>query len=353
MRANNFSVLLACIALPASPAIAPANKLSTPLSDPIATRRRRRARRGIAIAASAAALALLAAPACAVEGGSSPYLRGSPNFMAGILPPGPALYLTDMYAYMDGSVGAEVRNGLIETDVSTKVNGLLLFASYVTDDTFLGARYGVGGALSYLNVKLHADIAGPLGTVNANLGTAAIGDSLLEPVVLGWDSGNWHWVGNVFVFVPTGEYNKGQLSTGRNYWGVMPQFSLTYYDPKEGWDASATLTYVTLTENTATQYQSGDILHVDFSGGYHFVALGGEWEAGLAGNVVDQVSPDSGAGAKLGPNEAQSVGLGPMITYSSKLNGLPVAFSARWEHDVNASKTFGGNLVYVTATVVV
>jgi hypothetical protein len=304
------------------------------------------------MAAAIATLALAASPACAVEGGSSPYLRGSSNFMAGILPPGPALYLTDMYAYIDGSVGAQVRNGLIETDVSYKANGILLFANYTTDQTFLGARYGFGGAIDYLNLKLHADISAPVGTLNANLGNAAIGDSLLEPVALGWDSGNWHWLGDVFVYIPTGEYQKGQLNTGRNFWALMPQFSFTYFDPKEGWDASVTLTYVTMTENTATQYQSGDILHVDFSSGYHFVALGGQWEAGLSGNVVDQVSPDSGPGAKLGPLEAQSVGLGPMVSYSSKLSGVPVAFSARWQHDVTATKTLGGNIVYVTATVV-
>jgi len=107
-----------------------------------------------------------------------------------------------------------------------------------------------------------------------------------------------------------------------------------------------------MTENTATHHQSGDILHLDFSSGYHFTGLGGEWEAGVAGNVVDQVAPDTGSGAKLGPLEAKSFGIGPMITCSSKLDGVPVAFSARWQHDVTASKTLGGSIVYVTATVV-
>lgn len=307
------------------------------------------------MAATAAlfAIALTLSPAHAVEGGASPYLKGSANFMAGILPPGPALYLTDMYAYMDGAVGAEVRNGTAEFDVSTKINGELLFANYVTDDTFLGARVGFGGAVDYLNIKLHAQIQGPLGgRFNANLDEQAIGDSLLQPFALGWDSGNWHWMADFFVFVPTGEYHKGQLNAGRNYWAFMPQFSLTWFDPKSGFDASATFTYVTMTENTATQYQSGDILHLDFSSGYHFVALGGQWEAGVAGNVVDQVSPDSGAGAVLGPLEAKTFGIGPMISFASKLDDVPVSFSARWEHDVSASKALGGNIVYVTATAV-
>ena len=307
--------------------------------------------RGRLLAGVLGALVLFSSPASAVEGGTSPYLRGSANFMAGILPPGPALYLTDMYAYMDGSTDAEVRNGLIESNVSYKANGQLLFATYTTDRTFLGARYGFGGALSYLNMKLHADIGAPIGTI-ANLGNAGLGDSLLEPVALGWDSGNWHWLGDLFVYIPTGEFHKGQLNVGRNFWAFMPQFSLTYFDPKAGWDASLTLTWVSMTENTATQYQSGDILHLEFSSGYHFTGLGGAWEAGVAGNVMDQVAPDSGAGAKLGPLEAKAFGIGPIVTYSSKLNGVPVAFSARWQHDVSATKTLGGNIVYVTATAV-
>ena len=47
--------------------------------------------------------------------------------------------------------------------------------------------------------------------------------------------------------MPTGSYSKGELNVGRNVWGFFPQFSMTYFNPKNGLDVSGTLTYVTMT----------------------------------------------------------------------------------------------------------
>jgi hypothetical protein len=300
-------------------------------------------------ASLAALLAVAATPATAVEGGIGPWLKGSGGFMAGILPPMPGLYASDIYYYYHGSAGAEVRNGNVELGIDTTLNANLLQGLYVTDWHFLGGTYAAGGVVDYLWVDLDASIQTPLGSRQASLTNAGIGDSLLIPAVLGWNDGNLHWTAAMYIYAPTGAYDGHSLSVGKNIWAFMPQFALTYFDPTTGFDVSGTLVYVTMTNNDVTQYQSGDMLNLDWAVGKHFGAKG-EWEAGIVGNLVQQISGDSGAGAKLGPFEASSYGIGAAVSYSTALGDIPASFSARWEHDIDAKDTFKGDIAMVTAT---
>jgi hypothetical protein len=106
-----------------------------------------------------------------------------------------------------------------------------------------------------------------------------------------------------------------------------------------------------MTNNTATNYQSGDIVHLDWAIGEHFGEKGA-WEAGIAGNVVEQISGDSGSGAQLGPFKAESFGLGPAISYQTVLGHVPLSLAARWEHDLTHHNTFDGDVVSLSATAV-
>jgi hypothetical protein len=139
------------------------------------------------------------------------------------------------------------------------------------------------------------------------LGADGVGDSLLIPAVLGWNDGNPHWTLGLYVYVPTGAYRAHELSIGKNAWGLMPQFAFTHFDPKTDFDLSATLVNTSLTNNEATDYQSGDTLKLDWAISKHF-GSNAEWEAGIVGNLFQQISGDRGTGAKLGPFEASSYG---------------------------------------------
>jgi len=298
----------------------------------------------------AAALLALTSPALAVEGNLSPYLKGLPGFMAGYVPPQEGVYLSDIYYYYSGSAGAEVRDGKVEFNVDVTLNADLLEAIYVTDWHPLGGTYAFGGAVGYVWAGLDASVTGPLGTISISPSTAGIGDSLILPALIGWHSGNFHWSTALFVYAPTGPYHSGGLNVGKNIWGFMPQFALTWFDPKSGWDVSGALTYVTMTTNDATQYESGDILHFDWGVGLHF-GPGEAWEAGVVGNVVQQIGADRGAGAQLGPNKAQSLGIGPAVSYSAAIGHMPLSFGVKWEHDFDAHNTFEGDMVNATLTI--
>jgi hypothetical protein len=293
----------------------------------------------------------VSAPAAAVEGGLGAWLKGYGGFMAGIVPPEPGLYASDDYYYYHGSAGSEVRNGNVELGVDVTLNADLVDVLYVTDWHILGATYAAGGAVDYIWANLDASLQTRFGGREISVSNSGIGDSLLIPFLLGWNDGNLHWNVGLDVYVPTGAYSVDQpLSVGKNVWGFMPEFAVTYFDPKTGLDVSATFAFTALTNNAATDYQSGDMFNLDWAIGKHFGA-NGEWEAGIMGNLVHQISGDSGTGARLGPNEASSSGIGPGISYSTKLGRFPTSFTARWEHDFAAENTFKGNLALATATI--
>jgi hypothetical protein len=300
-----------------------------------------------------ASLVLLSAaaafPAGAVETGLSPYLKGFSGFMAGYVPPESGVYLTDIYYYYHGSAGAEVRNGNVELGVDVAMNADVLLGTYVTDLKIFGGTYAFSVAAVYAWADIDASIVAPLGTLRISESQNGFSDSLVAPLVLGWHEGNFHWSISTLFLVPTGAYDPHELSVGRNIWAFMPQFALTYFNPADGWDLSAAVTYVTQSKNDATDYQSGDLLHVDWAIGKRFGA-GLAWEAGVQGNMVEQVGADRGSGAKLGPFKEQAFGIGPALGYSAKFGNTPVSFSAKWEHDFSTRNTFDGDVVSASVT---
>jgi hypothetical protein len=302
-------------------------------------------------AAICLAVLLLPAPALAVEGGVSPYAKGFGGFMAGVLAPA-GTYASYIFYYLHGSAGAVARNDIAELNVGASADLHLLEGTWVTDAPFLGGRYGASLAVSYLDTGLNATLALPMGAQQAKLHTGGVSDSLLSPIILGWDSGNWHWNTDLLIYVPTGAYHTTQqLNVGKNIWAFMPQVGVTWFDPQSGWDISGQLTYVTMTRNDATDYQSGDILHFDWGTGLHFGAKQ-QWEIGVNGSVMDQLSGDSGRGAVLGPFKAQSFGIGPAITWHTMLDNVPFSFTGKWESDFSSRNTIAGNVFMVTATAV-
>jgi len=290
----------------------------------------------------------LAGPARAVEEGFSIYPKGYMGFMSGVLPPEPGFYMTNSYYFFQGSAGREVRNGNIEANANIELNADFFNATFVTDWHVLGATFAYGGLVDYAWLNLDASVQTALGGVKITADRHTIGDTFIQPAILGWHDGLLNWTLAMNVYVPTGPYQFRQLNIGRNVWGFLPQFSLTYFNPATGLDMSGSLIYVTMSNNTTTNYQSGDILHLDWALGKHF----GSWEFGVTGNVVAQLGADSGSGARLGPFKANSLGIGPGLNYTTALGSTPTSFAVRWERDFNAHNTFKGDVVLGSATFV-
>ncbi len=285
----------------------------------------------------------LTSGAQAFEQGLSIYPKGFAGFMSGLIPPQPGLFVLNPYYYhFNGTADAIVRDNEVELGVKLKMDAIFVQGVYVTGWKLFGANYSVGGAVAYAWADISASVTGPLGnTVDISKSNNDVGDTIIMPVNLSWHGGNWHTNVGLSIYAPTGLYSRGNLSIGRNMWAAIPTFAVTWFDMASGWDLSGSFAFVIPGENDATDYQSGVVFQADLAVGKHF----GSWEIGIAGNIVEQFTDDSGSGAKLGGFRMQSFGLGPAVSYTAMLGQAPLTFSAKWEPDITATNTIKGDVV--------
>ncbi len=300
-------------------------------------------------AAAAAALAtsclspLTSVPASAAEAGTSPYLKGYKDFLSGIVPPAPGIYVRNDLLYYAGDIEQTTVGGRVAVGLHEWLVGDIVAPTVVTPYKILGGTYAFNVSLPFLGVSARADLD------TARLGRSKtdqlfnIGDVSITPLILGWHAGNFFWNFGLSVVAPTGEYQKGALAfTSLNYWTILPQFALTYFDPASGWDVSAAIAYAVNTENHATNYVTGNIFDLDWAVGKQLTPA---WKVGVVGYFLQQVTGDSGAGAILGPNQMSVWALGPAATYSFELGRTPVSLLAKWTHEIAATRTFQGDTV--------
>ena len=87
------------------------------------------------------------------------------------------------------------------------------------------------------------------------------------------------------------------------------------------------------TKNNATDYRTGTEFHADFTVNQF---LSQTFAIGLRGYVYDQVTGDSGNGARLGDFKSESVGLGPGVFWTPKLAQGKLVLVAKYMRDVRA-----------------
>jgi len=282
-------------------------------------------------------------PACAAEGGTSSYLKGYKDFLSGVLPTDPGLYLRNDIIYYNGAIDATLVGGKVRLDLSQWSVSDVVSLTVVTPLDILGGTYAVGGIVPITRLNVDVGIDTAKGGINSADSTFNLDDVYFNPIILGWNAGNFHWMALLSIAMPAGPYNKKYLAnTGLNYWSAQPQFSITYLDPKTGLDVSAAFIYVVNTENQATNYLTGNIFHLDWAVGKQ---LDPSWKLGVVGYLMAQVTGDSGAGATLGVDKASVWALGPAATYSFEIGGKPFMLTAKWTHEIAATNTFRGDTV--------
>lgn len=285
-----------------------------------------------------AGLALGAAPARAVEGGQSPYLKGYRDFMSGVLP-SPGVQLRQDVNVYRGQENSQIPQGQLATDVRNITSILAL--TFVTPVQVWGGNYAFAVRAAVSGVSADRSVTNRLGRTSASGDVTGFNDIVLTPFVLGWHNGNWHWNVSASVWMPAGTYDAARLAnTGKNYWSWAPQAAITYLDREKGWEFSAATSYLVNYENTATRYQSGNVAHVDVAA---MKAIAPRLWIGAVGYAVAQVTGDSGAGNILGERKAQVFGVGPAIRYIINAGKTPVALTAKYYREFSAQNTSEGD----------
>jgi hypothetical protein len=290
----------------------------------------------------------------AAEEGIGHYVPGAfADFMD--IGPGPGLVLFDWYIHYHGSAGGGRQlpfGGVVAADISATSNTEIFGALYTIPCGFLGGKFSAGVAIPYIWLEVTGSITGPIKTRTRTDTVSGIGDIVLIPFWLGWSSGDFKWDVLLDVYAPTGEFHAGQLANpGLNYWTFEPMVMFSYMSKKIGLEISATAGVDFNTNNSATDYQSGDVFHVDATIAEHLPLFGGLIGVGANAFYWKQFTGDSGSGALLGSFETRMSGVGPVLSYVSPkfCGGHTIITEVKWLPQMDTSKTLKGDYIWFKA----
>ena len=288
------------------------------------TRDRRASRQWSAMALAFALVCLGPGLAQADEGGVSFWLPGLYSSLAAV-PGTPGLSWSNIYIHPQVSAGktqAFAHGGQIDLGIEGTGNLVMFGPTYVLSQQVLGGQLGlslfgvggqsVGSASAILTAPGGATISG------ARTDTVTGFGDLVPQASLAWNSG----VNNVMTYVtgdiPVGSYDPTRLANlGLGHGAIDGGAGYTYFNSATGHEFSAVggLTYNF--ENTQTDYQNGIDAHLDWAAS-QFVNK--QLFLGIAGYFYQQLTGDSGSGAKLGPFESSTIGIGPQMGYIFPVN---------------------------------
>src|SRR6201989_2052968 len=198
------------------------------------------------------------APAYATEpGGAAQQTKAGVLIGASAAMPPPGIYMFNQeFTYQSNLVGpvTNVIGNKTGVQAAVDVQGFL----FVPGWTFLGATYDAVIAQPFVMQSTGAPV---------NTQAAGVHNTFIVPVELSWkfaDSGFVTKTG-LGIYTPDGTVNgfTGTGNVGSPYWTFQPEFIVSYLT--DGWNLSAAIYAEFNTRNTVSHYQSGNILHADFT----------------------------------------------------------------------------------------
>ena len=315
--------------------------------------------------------ALAAQSAKAAEDAKGFYLLGSNAAVANIVPP-PGTYLVNWKYFYNGDATADparsvVANDLgrfeLDVDVDATANVFVELPGiiWVAPRKFLNGRFGFGllTPVGYQDISADASALASLtltdgrtfqrgATFGINDDTFSFGDPIAHSFI-GWNRGNWHWRLATLTNIPIGAYDDENIvNMGFNRWATDIHGGFTWLDPNVGFEVTATAGFTFNGRNPDTDYKTGTEFHVEYALMKHFSK---RFSAGLVGFHYQQVTGDSGDGARLGDFKGRATALGPSLNFNTQIRKIPVSTSLRWYHEVDVKNRLEGDSVYLQTTV--
>jgi hypothetical protein len=281
--------------------------------------------------ASAAFSVAAGGTARADENGSSVYLLGSGGPATAVQPPLTGVYIDNTIFIYTGGTNSQRDfkiGGRLVTDVDATIAANFTTVIAVPSTNFLGGTLAIGGVLPVGAPMIDASavITGPLGRqidIRRHDANLLVGDPL-GMISLGWKSGKFHAQLSGLVNVPVGSYRADALANlSFHRWAEDVSVAVSYHDDEKGWDFSHKVGITFNGNNTDTDYDSGNDLHVEFSAEK---ILSKKFSIGVLGYHFEQLTGDSGAGATLGPYKGKVTGVGGTMAFNTVLGRSPASF---------------------------
>ena len=292
----------------------------------------------------AGAIATAGTPAWSDEGGVSAWLPGTFGSMAAApTVPGWALatvyYHTSLAAGGNVAASREIEIGRFTptatANLSANLNAtgdLFFFApSYTFATPVLGGQASIGmtSIVGHANASVNGTLTASLPPFTV-LRTDAINDSGAD-VTAAIIKDNWM----VYVNgdIPVGAYDRTRLiNVGIGHGAVDSGGGYTYFNPQTGVEFSAVAGFTYNFKNTATDYQNGIDSHLDLAAS-KFISK--QVFIGAVGYVYNQLTGDSGSGAKLGAFKSRVEAIGPQAGYIFPVGNMLGVLNVKgyWEFD--------------------
>ena len=305
-----------------------------------------------------AVAALLASRADAEEGGAGHYMPGGMASFIDAFPGKPGAFaVMNIFTYYDASASAGRAlplGGFLTAGIDATAYADSLAAFYQTPWHVLGGGYAMGVAVPYLwlEVEGSAQRIGPGGVPGPVLSVRdtanGFGDIAIYPFMLGWTNiPDLKYDLRLGIYAPVGDYKVGQLANlGKNYWTFEPGVMVSWLSSKIGTEISLYAAADFSTENGDTDYQSGNVFHVDATIAQHLPFLGGIMGVGANGFYYEQFTGDSGPGARLGDFEGRTMGAGPVLSYVHKMGKSQLVAEAKWLPELDTKRRLEGDYIW-------
>jgi len=290
--------------------------------------------------------------ALAAEGGVTHILPGSAATLIDLPPTEPGWIAASAYLNYQGDASADKllpTAGLLVAGLDATSNAVLAGGFYTFEPKVLGAYYSVGAFLPYVSMDVSASVSTTAGAIRRKDSASGLGDVTLIPVMLAWkDESSWQYNALMPIYAPTGEYEKGRLANpGLNYWTFDPTVGVSYNNQKTGLNAAAYAGVGFNTENTATGYKSGTLIHLDDSVQQLLPVGPGFLGIGAEAFYIDQISSDSGGNALLGDFKSRTAGLGPVLTYVLPRGKETFVAELRWLRETDVKNRLEGDYIWL------
>lgn len=265
------------------------------------------------------AIALTPRVARADNGGIGFWLPGTMGSLSAV-PGQPGMSYTFQYIHLDALAGggkALPLNSSVVAGLHAKADVGVFLPTYTFATPVLGGQLTIGAATvpGNIGVDINATLTGPRG--NTISGSAFDNRVTWADVYylgqLKWNSGVDNFMTYIFGNIPTGTYDPNRLanlSTG--YVAVDFGAGYTYLNPKTGQEFSVVGGFSFNGTNTDLDYRNGIDFHVDWAASQF---IGKSVHAGLVGYLYQQVTGDSGTGARFGEFKGTAIAFGPQIGF--------------------------------------
>jgi hypothetical protein len=286
----------------------------------------------------------------AAEGGGSHYLPGAVGDAFLALPPESGFQIANVSWFQSGSLGTTLLEGQVGLGLDTDTFINLTSLSYTFEQPVLGGRYTIGIAVPFGYATLDGALTGPLGgQIAFSDDSFALSDIAITPIQLNWNSGPWSFKFSETIIAPTGSYSTSDndlVDLGRNYWSFDTVGAVTWFNPESGMEFSTAAGIMINTENSDTDYDTGNEFHLDATFNQF---LSPNFALGLRGYYYKQLTGDSGAGATLGSYKSSSYGIGPGFVWTPDAAGGGLTLLGKWMHDLDAKNRFEADYFTLTA----